>query len=107
MIGGYRIADFSKTVFTSGTAQTLKGMYMTVKNPFRKAILIEGLMVGELVYPSFFGVFNADSDNMVSVSAIGSNTVTITVTPADSVTVTITPANRSAETKTAVKAVKK
>lgn len=107
MIGGYRIADFAGNPATSGTAQTIPGMFEVVKNPYRKPLLVEGLTVGDLVLPGFFTTFTKDGNNYVSTSDIGSNSVLISVTPADSVTVTVTPANRSAETKTAVKAVKK
>lgn len=90
MRGGYRIIDFKKTVLTSGTEGTIEGAYEAVQNPYGKALQITGLVVGDTVYPDFWGVFTEDSDVYTTSLVIGGNTVEIQIEEGDAVTVTVT-----------------
>lgn len=92
MRGGYRIADFKKTALTSGTQASIKNLYAAVSNPYKKAVLVSGLVVGDVAYPDFSAVFVKVSDNYVAGVVINGSQVNITVTPTDNVTVTVASA---------------
>ena len=88
MRGGYIIADFKKTALTSGTQATIDGLFNSVSNPYKKPVVVSGLVIGGVEYPAFYAVFVKNSNNYESRVAINETTLTIVVTPEDGVTVT-------------------
>lgn len=91
MRGGYRIINFRGAALTSGEAANIPGAYASASNPYNKATLISGLIVGDVVYPEFYAPFVADSDVFSTSVIIGAVTVEIVVENGDDVTVTVTP----------------
>lgn len=84
--GGYKIIDFKNIKFTAGGAGiTIPGIFEAVKNTYRKATMLSGLIIGSTEYPDEYGVFNLDGTNY---KVVINGTTTITITPADLVTVT-------------------
>lgn len=84
--GGYRIVDFKDVKLTvGGGAVTIPGIFDAVRNTYRKATLLSGLVIGNTTYPDEFGVFELDgSDYKIAIHG----TTTITVSPNDGVKVT-------------------
>lgn len=95
MRGGYRIINFRGAALTSGEPANIKGAYASASNPYNKATLISGLIVGDIVYPEFYAPFIADSDAFSTSLIIGGATVEIVVEKGDDVTVTVTPIENS------------
>jgi hypothetical protein len=89
MRGGYKIIDFNGKALTSGTEATIKGAYEAATNPYGKATLISGLVVGGVSYPEFYAPFISDAGTMEAVATINEATITISVAAGDAVTVTI------------------
>lgn len=87
--GGYQIIDLKGTPFTSGQASAVEGIAAIVANPYNKATLISGLVVGDVAYPDFFAPFIAGEDNYSTSVSIGGDEITITVESDNDVTVTI------------------
>lgn len=84
--GGYKIIDFKNVKLTVGGAGvTIPGIFEAVKNTYRKATLLSGLIIGDTVYPDEFGLFDLNGS---SYKTVIHGTTTITITPADLVTVT-------------------
>lgn len=89
MRGGYIILDLKGKALTSGTAAVIPCSYATAKNPYKKAVLVSGLVVGGSEYPDFYATFiEGDSGYSASVE-IGGDSITIAVAEGDSVTVTV------------------
>lgn len=103
MRGGYRIIDFKNTALTSGEQASIENLYQQVKNPYKKACIVSGLIVSDIEYPDFYAVFFPDSENYSAGVVISGKTLTIEVTPDDNVTVTVADQNRTAAVKTAKK----
>lgn len=84
--GGYRIIDFKDINMTVGGAGvTIPGIFEAVKNIYRKATMLSGLVIGGVEYPDQYGVFKlAGSDYKITING----TTTITVKSNDLVTVT-------------------
>lgn len=87
--GGYIIANFKGTRLSSGTESNIDGLFQSVSNPYKKPVLISGLVVGVFEYPDFFTVFAPSADGYTSTVVIGSQTLTIEVNSGDDVTVTV------------------
>lgn len=87
--GGYVILNLGSLSRTSGIASALDGTYAIVANPYGKATLISGLVVGDVAYPDFFAPFVAGESSYTAEVVIGSNTVTIAVDKDDNITVTV------------------
>lgn len=87
--GGYIIADFKGETLTSGQETNITGLFQSVSNPYKKPVLVSGLIVGDVEYPDFYTVFTSSSDGYTSTVVIGSQTVTIEVNSGDDVTVTV------------------
>ena len=87
--GGYIILNLGSLPRTSGTALALEGAYEIAANPYGKATLISGLVVGGVAYPDFFASFVAGDSSYTAEVVIGSNTITIAVDEDDNVTVTV------------------
>jgi hypothetical protein len=88
--GGYIIFNLGSLSRTSGEASTLDGAYEIAANPYGKATLISGLVVGNVAYPDFFAPFVAGESSYTAEVAFGSDTITIAVSEGDNVTVTVT-----------------
>lgn len=88
MRGGYIIADFKKTALTSGTQASIEGLFNSVSNPYKKPVMVSGLVVGGVEYPAFYAVFVKNSNNYEAQAAINGTSLTIVVTPDNNVTVT-------------------
>ena len=84
--GGYRIVDFKSTKLTTGGgAVVIDGVFNAVKNDYKKATLLSGVIIDGTEYPDEFGVFELDgSDYKIAIHG----TTTITIKANDSVTVT-------------------
>ena len=84
--GGYRIVDFKSTKLTTGgSAVVIEGIFKAVKNVYKKATLLSGVIIDNVEYPDEYGVFELDgSDYKIAIHG----TTTITVKSNDSVTVT-------------------
>lgn len=89
MRGGYKIADFKNLPLTSGEETGIVGMYNTIANKYKKPVVIENLIVGDVVYPSFYALFFSDAGNYSGTVVLNGQTITISVTPDDNVTVTV------------------
>lgn len=87
--GGYKIIDFKNTAFTSGQEGTIAGIYDAISNPYNKATMVSGLIVGDTAYPDFFAPFIAGKGSYTTAEVVGGNTVTITIDEDDNVTVTV------------------
>lgn len=87
--GGYLIIDLKEVSFTSGTATKLDGIAAIVANPYNKAILISGLVVGDVAYADFFAPFVEGENSYSTAVEIGGKSITITVATNDNVTVTL------------------
>ena len=90
MRGGYRIIDLAGTPLTSGTQDTIKGVYDAVKNPYKKATMVSGMVVGDVAYPEFYAPFVENSETYVTSVVIGGATISIEVAEQDKITVTVT-----------------
>ena len=103
MRGGYIIADFKKSALTSGEQASIEGLFNSVSNPYNKAVMVSGLVVGDVEYPDFYAVFVKDSNNYKAQVVINGTAVSIEVTPDDNVTVTTGAGtlNTSSTTRTA------
>jgi hypothetical protein len=87
--GGYLIIDLKGVSLTSGTATKFDGIAVKVANPYNKATLISGLVVGNVAYADFFAPF-VKGENVYSAAVeIGGESITITVATNDNVTVTV------------------
>ena len=53
MRGGYIILDLKGAALTSGKAANVPGSYAAAENPYKKATLVSGLVVGDVEYPDF------------------------------------------------------
>lgn len=87
--GGYIILNLGSLPRTSGQASALDGAYEIAANPYGKATLISGLVVGDVAYPDFFAPFVAGESSYTAEVVINSNTITIAVDEDDNVTVTV------------------
>lgn len=87
--GGYRIIDFKKAALTSGTEANIAGAFDAATNPYGKATLVSGLVVGDVEYPEFFAPFVGSSETVSAAVVIGGNTITIEIATDDDVTVTV------------------
>lgn len=103
MRGGYRIIDFKKTSLTSGTQGTIEGLFASVSNPYKKPVMVSGLVVGDIEYPACYAVFIKNSNNFEAQVAVNGSTLSIVVTPNDGVTVTVTAGAATLNTTRAVK----
>lgn len=88
MRGGYIIADFKKTALTSGTQASIEGLFNSVSNPYKKPVMVSGLVVDGVEYPAFYAVFVKNSNNYEAQASINGTAFTIVVTPNSNVTVT-------------------
>lgn len=104
MRGGYIIADFKKTALTSGTQASIEGLFNSVSSPYKKPVMVSGLVIGGVEYPAFYAVFVKNANNYEAQVSINGTALTIVVTPEDGVTVTTGAA--SLNTTRAVKASK-
>lgn len=86
--GGYIIFNLNSAPLTSGEASALEGAYAIAANPYGKATLISGLVVGDVAYPDFFAPFVAGESSYSAEVVIGGDTITISVDEDDNVTVT-------------------
>lgn len=89
MRGGYKIIDFKGAALTSGSEANIKGAYEAAVNPYGKATLISGLVVGDVAYAEFFAPFVSNAGTMTSAVVIGESTITIEIADGDDVTVTV------------------
>lgn len=89
MRGGYIIVDLKNAALTSGKAANIPGAYVAAANPYQKATLITGLVVGDAAYPDFYAPFVAGEGNYSAAVVIGESTITIEVAEGDDVTVTV------------------
>lgn len=89
MRGGYKIVDFKKEALKSGSEANIAGAYAAVINPYNKATLITGLIVGGVAYPDFYAPFVSNSGTFESSVVIGGNTIAIEIAEGDDVTVTV------------------
>jgi len=87
--GGYIILDLGGLPRTSGSASALDGAYEIVSNPYGKATLVSGLVVGDVAYPDFYVPFVAGESSYAAGVVIGSDTITIAVDEDDNITVTV------------------
>lgn len=87
--GGYLIIDLKGKPLTSGSPSAFDGIAAKVANPYNKATLISGLVVGDIAYVDFFAPF-VEGENIYSAAVeIGGKSITITVATNDNVTVTV------------------
>lgn len=89
MRGGYIILDLKNTAFTSAEAANVAGAYDAASNPYGKATLVSGLVVGDVAYPDFYATFVASGSSYEASVVIGGETITIEVEDGDDVTVTV------------------
>lgn len=89
MRGGYIIIDFKNEALSSGEAANVAGAYSAAANPYSKATLVSGLVVGNVEYPEFYAPFTAGEGNYSSSVVIGGKTIAIEVAEGDDVTVTV------------------
>ena len=89
MRGGYLVIDLKSKALTSGTAATIPGSFAAASNPYKKATLISGLIVGGTAYPEFYAPFAVSGANMSAQASVNGAALTIVITPADAVTVTV------------------
>lgn len=83
MKGGYKIIDLKDNNFTlDSDAITIKGVYDSVENSHRKAILLSGLVIDSVEKPNRFVTFTSDSGSFVATMADAK----ITITAEDTVT---------------------
>ena len=87
--GGHIILDLGSLPRTSGEASALDGAYEIASNPYGKATLISGLVVGDVAYPDFFAPFVAGESSYSAEVVIGGGTVTIAIDEDDNITVTV------------------
>lgn len=106
MRGGYIIANFKKLALTSGTQGTIEGLFASVSNPYKKPVMVSGLVVGNTEYPAFYAVFAKNSNNYEAQVAVNGSTLSIVVTPDDAVTVTVTAGAGTLSTTRTAKASK-
>lgn len=81
--GGYHIVDFRDVNITTGTGVTVAGVYESIEENHRKAILISGVTIDGVEKPDCF-VDCEIADSNYTFTAYGK---TFTVTNADLVTV--------------------
>ena len=67
----------------------MDGIYAAVSNPYGKATMVSGLVVGDVSYPDFFAPFSEGSGSFSTSVVIGESTITIVVESGDGVTVTV------------------
>lgn len=89
MKGGYRIINFKGAALTSGSEANISGSYAAAANPYGKATLISGLVVGDVEYPEFFAPFVSNAGTYEASVVIGGSTITIEIADGDDVTVTV------------------
>jgi len=87
--GGYKVIDFKNTPFTSGEVASVDGIHAAVSNPYGKATMVSGLVVGDAAYPDFFAPFVEGSGSFSTNVVIGESTITIAIDSDDGVTVTV------------------
>lgn len=87
--GGYKVIDFKGSPFTSGEEASVDGLHAAVSNPYGKATMVSGLVVGDVAYPDFFAPFTEGGGNYSTSVVIGGSTITIAVDSDDNVTVTV------------------
>lgn len=87
--GGYRILDLKKSALTSGEAANISGAYDGASNQYGKAIMVSGLIVGDVEYPDFFAVFIPGEQSYSAGVVIGGKSINIAVASGDDVTVTV------------------
>lgn len=87
--GGYIIIDLKGEPLTSGEASAFDGIAAKVANPYDKATLISGLVVGDVAYPDFFAPFVEGEESYSTNVEIGGKSITIAVDSDDNVTVTV------------------
>lgn len=87
MNGGYKIIDLKNSNFTlDGDAITIKGVYDSVENSHRKAILLSGIVIDGVEKPNRFVTFISESGSYIATMADAK----ITITAEDAVTLTTT-----------------
>lgn len=89
MRGGYIIINFKGAALTSGEAANIPGSYAAAANPYKKATLVSGLVVGDVEYPEFYAPFTENSGSYSASVVIGGKTISMTVESSDDVTVTV------------------
>lgn len=89
MRGGYKIIDFKGEALTSGSEANIAGAYEAASNPYGKATLVCGLVVGDVVYPEFFAPFISNAGTMESSVVVNDKTITFSIAVGDDVTVTV------------------
>lgn len=87
--GGYIIVNLGGVPLTSGEAANVAGSYEAVANPYGKATLISGLVVGDVAYPDFYAPFIVGKGSYTANVVIGGKAIAITVAESDDVTVTV------------------
>lgn len=93
MRGGYKIIDLAGVALTSGVQATIKGVYDAVKNPYKKATMVSGLVIGTTVYPELYAAFTESSETYTSVLVVNGATITLEIATGDKVTATVVEAN--------------
>lgn len=89
MRGGYKIINFKGEPLTSGSEANIAGAYEAASNPYGKATLVCGLVVGDVEYPEFYAPFVSNAGTMESKVVINEATITMSVAVGDDVTVTV------------------
>lgn len=92
MNGGYQIVDLNKISFTSGTAQTIPGIYNLIKSN-NKFKVFTNLVIGGVEYPDLIFSLTLSSTNYVGyipivISASAIDYISISISNSDSVTIT-------------------
>lgn len=89
MRGGYKIVNFRKAALTSGEEANIQGAYASAQNPYGKATMVSGMVVGDVEYPDFFAPFIANGQNMQTQIVVGGQNISIVIKNTDDVTVTV------------------
>lgn len=89
MRGGYKIIDLKSLPLTSGQEAGIDGLFKKLENPYNKATMISGLVVGDIPYPDFYVPFIKNGNNMVGNVVISGASISMVCTPDDNFTVTV------------------
>ena len=94
MRGGYQIIDFQNIPITTGTEETIPGIYEMIEGSYRKATMISGLVLNGIELPNFFCKLTKGRDSYIGTIGIEVTNetsvieTTITISVDDGVTIT-------------------
>lgn len=83
--GGYKIINFKNINIKTGNSTTIKGIYELIEANYKKALMISGLMIDDIVQSDFFANYKVNNSNF----EIAYNGGTLTVEQDDTVSYSV------------------